>query len=94
MTGCCRISPSFGPSLERYWSWLPRPLRIQLRHLTGQLPVGSPFGRHIRKAFSGAHLGVMHALCIIFAGLSVLISVPYIHQVFVKLWARYKQKIS
>jgi len=41
---------------ERYWSWLPRHLRIQLRQLTGQLPVSSSFGRRLRKAFSGAHL--------------------------------------
>jgi asparagine synthase (glutamine-hydrolysing) len=41
---------------ERFWSWLPRHLRIQLRHLTGQLPVSSSFGRRLRKAFSGAHL--------------------------------------
>jgi asparagine synthase (glutamine-hydrolysing) len=41
---------------ERFWSWLPRRLRIQLRQLTGQLPVSSPFGRRLRKAFSGAHL--------------------------------------
>lgn len=41
---------------ERFWSWLPRPLRIQLRQLTGQLPASSPFIRRLRKAFSGAHL--------------------------------------
>jgi asparagine synthase (glutamine-hydrolysing) len=41
---------------ERFWTWLPRHLRIQLRQLTGQLPVSFPFGRRLRKAFSGAHL--------------------------------------
>jgi asparagine synthase (glutamine-hydrolysing) len=41
---------------ERFWTWLPRRLRIQLRQLTGQLPVSSPCGRRLRKAFSGAHL--------------------------------------
>jgi len=41
---------------ERFWSWLPRRLRIQMRQLTGRLPVSSPFGRRMRKAFSGAHL--------------------------------------
>lgn len=41
---------------ERYWAWLPRCVRIQLRELTGQLPVSHPFGRRLRKAFSGAHL--------------------------------------
>ena len=41
---------------ERVWAWLPRHLRIQLRQLTGQLPARHPFGRRLRKAFSGAHL--------------------------------------
>ena len=41
---------------ERLWCWLPRPIRVQLRQLTGLLPVTSPFCRRIRKAFSGAHL--------------------------------------
>jgi len=41
---------------ERFWVWLPRRVRIQLRQLTGQLPAGHPFGRRLRKAFSGAHL--------------------------------------
>jgi len=41
---------------ERLWAWLPRPFRIQLRQLTGQLPVSNPLCRRLRKAFSGAHL--------------------------------------
>ena len=41
---------------ERFWAWLPRQVRIQLRQLTGQLPASYPFGRRLRKAFSGAHL--------------------------------------
>lgn len=41
---------------ERFWAWLPRRVRIQLRLLTGQLPATHPFGRRLRKAFSGAHL--------------------------------------
>ena len=41
---------------ERFWSWLPRYLRSRLRYVTGRLPAGHPYGRRIRKAFSGAHL--------------------------------------
>ena len=43
-------------SSERFWSWLLRPLRIQLRQLTSHLPASYPFSRRLRKAFSGAHL--------------------------------------
>ena len=46
----------FALSSERFWSWLPRSLRIALRHGSSQLPVGNPLGRRLRKAFSGAHL--------------------------------------
>ena len=41
---------------ERFWSWLPRQVRIQLRQITGHLPVDYPLSRRLRKAFSGAHL--------------------------------------
>jgi asparagine synthase (glutamine-hydrolysing) len=41
---------------EKCWRWLPRPLRLQLRALTGHLPSSHPFTRRLRKAFSGAHL--------------------------------------
>jgi len=41
---------------ERFWSWLPRRLRIQIRHFSGLLPANQPFGRRLRRAFSGAHL--------------------------------------
>lgn len=41
---------------ESLWGWMPRPLRIQLRELTGLLPNSHPFCRRLRKAFSGAHL--------------------------------------
>jgi asparagine synthase (glutamine-hydrolysing) len=41
---------------EKWWRWLPRPLRLQLRALTGHLPNRHPFTRRLRKAFSSAHL--------------------------------------
>ena len=41
---------------EKYWCWLPRPLRVQLHALTGHLPAIHPLTRRLRKAFSGAHL--------------------------------------
>lgn len=41
---------------ERFWAWLPRRVRIQLRQLTEQVPASHPFGRRLRKAFAGAHL--------------------------------------
>jgi asparagine synthase (glutamine-hydrolysing) len=41
---------------ERYWAWLPRPLRVMLRQVSRQLPVSYPLGRRLRKVFSGAHL--------------------------------------
>ena len=41
---------------EKWWRWLPRPLRLQLRALTGHLPTRHAFTRRLRKAFSGAHL--------------------------------------
>ena len=41
---------------ERYWAWLPRKFRVQLRELTAHLPVSLPFARRLSKTFSGAHL--------------------------------------
>jgi asparagine synthase (glutamine-hydrolysing) len=41
---------------EKWWRWLPRPLRLQLRSLAGHLPTSYPFTRRLRKAFAGAHL--------------------------------------
>ena len=41
---------------ECFWAWMPRGMRIQLRHLTAQLPLSHPLGRRLCKAFSGAHL--------------------------------------
>jgi len=41
---------------ERFWTWLPRGVRILLRQLTGQLPASYAFTRRLRKALSGAHL--------------------------------------
>ena len=41
---------------EKWWRWLPRPLRLNLRAITGHLPTSHPFTRRLRKAFSGAHL--------------------------------------
>jgi asparagine synthase (glutamine-hydrolysing) len=41
---------------EKWWRWLPRPLRLQLRSLTGHLSTTHPLTRRLRKAFSGAHL--------------------------------------
>ncbi|QNG27899.1 asparagine synthase (glutamine-hydrolyzing) [Synechococcus sp. HK01-R] len=46
----------FALQSERYWRWLPRPLRIQLRNLSARLPVTYSSFRRLRKAFSGAHL--------------------------------------
>ena len=41
-------------SLERYWSWLPRPMRAAVAGATSGLPVGAPALRRIRKAFQFA----------------------------------------
>ena len=41
---------------EQWWRWLPRPVRLHLRALTGHLSTSHPFTRRLRKAFSGAHL--------------------------------------
>ena len=40
---------------EYFWAWMPW-RRMQLRHLTAQLPLSHPLGRRLCKAFSGAHL--------------------------------------
>lgn len=41
---------------ERLWRWLPRPLLLRLRGLTGHLPADHSLFRRLRKVFSGAHL--------------------------------------
>jgi len=41
---------------QRYWAWLPQPLRFHLHHLASKLNSRSPLCRRLRKAFSGAHL--------------------------------------
>lgn len=41
---------------EYLWSWLPRPLRIQVRQLSSLLPSSSSFSRRLRKFLSGVHL--------------------------------------
>lgn len=41
---------------EHYWAWLPRSIRARLRQITGNLPIGYPHFRRLRKAFSAAHL--------------------------------------
>ena len=43
-------------SRERYWKWLPLPLKMCLRNLTNRLPLLVPSGRRIAKAFQYAHL--------------------------------------
>lgn len=41
---------------EKWWNWLPRSFRLQIRAITGHLPTKYPFTRRLRKAFSTAHL--------------------------------------
>jgi asparagine synthase (glutamine-hydrolysing) len=41
---------------ERYWSWLPRPLRRGLAAMAGAIPVGTAAGRRLSKAFRYAAL--------------------------------------
>lgn len=41
---------------ERYWSWLPKPVRGQLSNLSSLIPTSSPLGRRLSKAFRYAHL--------------------------------------
>lgn len=41
---------------ERYWSWLPIPVRSRLKSLSYHLPVNYPFLRRLRKSFSSADL--------------------------------------
>jgi asparagine synthase (glutamine-hydrolysing) len=42
--------------LERYWSWLPRGIRSNLRWISTTLDVRGALGRRLRKALSGADL--------------------------------------
>lgn len=41
---------------ERYWTWLPRPVRAGLERTTNRLDQRQAIGRRIRKLFSGAAL--------------------------------------
>lgn len=41
---------------ERYWSWLPRPVRSGLERLTMSLDQRNAWGRRLRKIFQGAAL--------------------------------------
>jgi asparagine synthase (glutamine-hydrolysing) len=41
---------------ERYWDWLPRPLRQGVARLAGKLDQRWAWGRRLRKAFDGAAL--------------------------------------
>ena len=43
-------------SMERYWSWLPRPLRVGLKWVADKLPRGSSISRRAAKAFKYADL--------------------------------------
>lgn len=42
--------------LERYWTWLPRPIRAGLEHLSQRLDARTVLGRRLRKMFNGAAL--------------------------------------
>lgn len=41
---------------ERWWRWLPAPLRRALQTSSGTLPAGNPLTRRLRKAFAHADL--------------------------------------
>jgi asparagine synthase (glutamine-hydrolysing) len=41
-------------SQEKYWGWLPQPIRHSLERVTGRLPTSNPTARRIRKAFAFA----------------------------------------
>ena len=43
--------------VERWWSWLPCPIRQRLAKATGALDQRSAFARRLAKLFSGAGLG-------------------------------------
>jgi len=43
-------------SLERYWDWMPQSFKRGLRDLTQHMPLLTPSGRRIAKAFQYAHL--------------------------------------
>jgi asparagine synthase (glutamine-hydrolysing) len=42
--------------LERYWAWLPAPMRHVLRDIGAVISKGTPSGRRFAKAFQYAHL--------------------------------------
>ena len=46
----------FAIKFERYWSWLPRPIRIFLKKLTSNLPKKNSIFRRLSKAFSYADM--------------------------------------
>ncbi len=41
---------------ERYWSWLPKPLRRKMQAVSLHLDARTSYGRRLRKVFAGAHL--------------------------------------
>jgi len=41
---------------EKYWAWLPRPVRSYVRKATGVLPRKNALSRRVAKALSSAHL--------------------------------------
>jgi asparagine synthase (glutamine-hydrolysing) len=46
----------FALSQEKYWDWLPKPLRKTLKATTSLLPAGHPLSRRITKAFEYADM--------------------------------------
>ncbi len=42
--------------LDKYWTWLPKTIRLSLEGLTSNIPIEKTFYRRIRKIFSGASL--------------------------------------
>lgn len=42
--------------MEKYWSWLPKPMRVILRSASSMLPKSKPLTRRISKAFQYADL--------------------------------------
>ena len=46
----------YAVSIEKYWSWLPTPLRLFLKLTTGLLPKHNVHGRRISKAFKYGNL--------------------------------------
>mgnify|MGYP002378603004 FL=1 len=41
---------------ERYWTWLPRPMRLELERITSTFNQRQVLGRRLRKLFNGASL--------------------------------------